>query len=61
MTKTHFIALASALYDAKPIMHKDTDYYRGWFNCVMRVATVCAQSSPNFNCSKFLTACGIED
>ena len=59
MTRKHFIALARALNDARPIMHDGTDYYKGWFRCVNAIADVCAQTNARFDRARFLAACGV--
>lgn len=62
MTKKHFIALAQALYEAKPgtFATNYLDRHTAWKCTVGAVAAVCAASNPAFNRAKFLAACGME-
>jgi len=52
MTRKHFEAIAKVLRDNRSSTN-DAD----WYNLVSAMADACAETNPNFDRSRFITAC----
>jgi hypothetical protein len=62
MTRKHFNALAETLRDCKPSKNGDSFEERlsQWEQMVRRLSSTCRQLNPNFNESRFLSACNVD-
>ena len=54
MTRKHFIALAEALRNVRPINSKGHPVKERWRRCVEAVANVCQANNDKFDHSKFI-------
>jgi len=59
MTKKHFEALAAAFKAGKPQVKNQAQDQ--WHFDALMVTEVCARFNPNFDRTRFLTACGVEN
>lgn len=68
MTKKHFVAIAEAFANSKPVDVDGASETAGyhwrlyqWGKDVLAMASVLATTNPNFNRQPFLNACGMEN
>jgi hypothetical protein len=62
MTRKHYIALASALRNARPWNYEANDKAPAcvaWLASVAAVSETCGRDNARFNSDRFLTACGV--
>ena len=57
MTKKHFNRIAHALQQAKPVSTFDEGAMESWRDLCRDIASICADSNPNFDRQRFMTAC----
>lgn len=57
MSRKHFVSLAKALYEAKPINSPEHDRTQQWERDVLLVARACSEHNQDFDHDKFIRAC----